>query len=134
MFPPRATMTFDDLESEALKRTSDERAKLAYSLLLSLDDEAATVAEEEIQKHWATEAKRRYREYLEGKVELVPGDEAIRRARSALRRSRAPGSELSDLDRLWNEEIERRCRAIDEGSARLVPSAEVFARAEASLG
>jgi hypothetical protein len=127
-------MTFDDLESEALKRPSDERAKLAYSLLLSLDDEAETETEEEIQKLWAAEAKRRYREYLEGKVELVPGDEAVRKSRAALRQSQAPGSELLDHDRLWNEEIERRCRAIDEGSARLVPAAEVFARAEAALG
>lgn len=78
-------MTFEDLESEALKRSTDERAKLAYSLILSLDDETAVETDPELRKLWAAEAKRRYREYLEGKVELIPGEEAVRRARAALR-------------------------------------------------
>jgi len=50
----------------------------------SLDGEVATETDAEIQKLWAAEAKRRYHEYLEGKVELVPGEEAVRRARAAL--------------------------------------------------
>jgi hypothetical protein len=78
-------MTFEDLESEALRRSTDERAKLAYSLILSLDDETAIETDPELRKLWAAEAKRRYREYLEGKVELIPGEEAVRRARAALR-------------------------------------------------
>jgi hypothetical protein len=78
-------MTFEDLESEALKRSTDERAKLAYSLILSLDDETAVETDPELRKLWAAEAKRRYREYLEGKVELIPGAEAVQRARAALR-------------------------------------------------
>ena len=77
-------MTFEDLKSEALKRSPDERVQLAYWLLLSLEDETAT--ETEVQKLWAAEAKRRYREYLDGKVELIPGEEAVQRARAALRR------------------------------------------------
>jgi hypothetical protein len=84
MFSLRATMTFEDLESEALRRSTDERAKLACSLILSLD-EPAVETDPQIQKLWAAEAKRRYREYLEGKVELIPGEEAVRRARAALR-------------------------------------------------
>jgi hypothetical protein len=85
MFPLQTTMKFEDLESEALKRPTDERAKLACSLILSLE-ESTVETDPELRKLWAAEAKRRYREYLEGKVELIPGEEAVRRARAALRR------------------------------------------------
>lgn len=64
-------------------RPTDERAKLACSLILGLDDDTAVETDPEIRKLWAAEAKRRYREYLEGKVELIPGEEAVRRARAA---------------------------------------------------
>lgn len=77
-------MTFEDLKSEALRRSADERVQLAYWLLLSLEEETGTDAE--VQKLWAAEAKRRYREYVDGKVELIPGEEAVQRARAALRR------------------------------------------------
>lgn len=38
-----------------------------------------------IERLWAEEAERRYQDLLDGKVKAVPGEEAIRRARAALR-------------------------------------------------
>ncbi len=39
----------------------------------------------DIEPLWAEEAERRYQEYLDGKVEAVPGEEALRRIRATLR-------------------------------------------------
>lgn len=37
----------------------------------------------ELERLWAEEAERRYQDYLDGKEEAVPGEEVIRRLRSA---------------------------------------------------
>ncbi len=39
----------------------------------------------ELERLWAEEAERRYQNYLDGKEEAVPGEEAIRRIRTTLR-------------------------------------------------
>jgi hypothetical protein len=39
----------------------------------------------ELGRLWAEEAERRYQDYLDGKEEAVPGEEAIRRVRATLR-------------------------------------------------
>ena len=39
----------------------------------------------ELERLWAEEAERRYQDYLDGKEEAVPGEEAIRRIRATLR-------------------------------------------------
>lgn len=71
-------MNAEELESEALKLPYDEREKLAHALMLSLDSDP------EVVKLWVAEAERRYEDYLEGRVEAVPGDEALRRIRASL--------------------------------------------------
>ena len=71
-------MKFDDLKSEALKLSSDERERLAHELMLSLDSDLEAV------KLWVAEAERRYDDYLEGKAEAAPGEEALRRIRASL--------------------------------------------------
>ena len=38
----------------------------------------------EVAQLWAEEAERRYQEFLDGKVEAVPGEEALKRIRAAL--------------------------------------------------
>jgi len=43
-------------------------------------------ADPELERLWAEEAERRYQDYLDGKEEAVPGEEAIRRIRATLRR------------------------------------------------
>lgn len=71
-------MKFEDLKVEALKLSSDERERLAHELMLSLDSDP------EVVKLWVAEAERRYEDYLEGRAEAVPGEEALRRIRASL--------------------------------------------------
>ena len=44
----------------------------------------------EIKQLWADEAERRYQEFLDGKVEAVPGEETLKRIRAALKTSTDP--------------------------------------------
>ena len=77
-------MSFEDLVREARKLPLDEKKDLGYSLIRV--DSAEEEEEREIERLWAEEAERRYQDYLDGKVEAVPGEEAIRRIRAALRK------------------------------------------------
>lgn len=69
---------FETLEAEALKLTTSERAKLAEHLIASPDEDS------EIEEVWATETTRRIADIENGTVQLIPAEEAIARARSAL--------------------------------------------------
>ena len=71
-------MNAEELESEALKLSYDERERLARALMLSLDSDP------EVIQLWVAEAERRYESYLKGRAEAVPGEEALRRIRAAL--------------------------------------------------
>ena len=71
-------MNAEELESEALKLSYDERERLARALMLSLDSDP------EVVQLWVAEAERRYENYLKGRAEAVPGEEALRRIRAAL--------------------------------------------------
>ena len=77
-------MSFEDLVREARKLPLDEKKDLGYSLIRV--DSAEEEEEREIERLWAEEAERRYQDYLDGKVEAVSGEEAIRRIRAALRK------------------------------------------------
>lgn len=70
---------FETLEAEALKLTVAERAKLAEHLIASLDEDS------EIEEAWAAETDRRIAEIEAGTAQLIPGAEAIARARAALK-------------------------------------------------
>lgn len=72
-------MSYDDVKREALKLAGDEQLELAYRLIrnIGVDEEEGR----EIDRLWVEEAERRYREYLDGKMDAVPGEEAIRRIR-----------------------------------------------------
>lgn len=70
---------FEALEAEALKLTTAERAKLAEHLIASLDEDT------EIEGAWAAEVERRIAEIEAGAVSLIPAEEAIARARAALK-------------------------------------------------
>jgi putative addiction module component (TIGR02574 family) len=76
-------MKLEELEQEALKLPVEGRAKLAHVLILSLDQDVEP--DPENQKLWVEEAERRYQDFREGKAEAIPGDEAFRRVRAALR-------------------------------------------------
>jgi putative addiction module component (TIGR02574 family) len=74
-------MTMRDLQTAALKLPVSRRARLAATLLSSLDsDEPA-----EIEDAWMKEADRRYRAYKSGKLQAIPAADAIRKARESLR-------------------------------------------------
>jgi putative addiction module component (TIGR02574 family) len=56
--------------------TLEERAELAGTLLLSLDEPS----ESEAERLWLQEAKRRLQEFREGKVKGIPAEEVFDRA------------------------------------------------------
>jgi putative addiction module component (TIGR02574 family) len=71
-------MSVQEIEAEALKLPSHERARLAEVLIASLD------AEDELTRAWADEAERRFEELRSGAVEAVPAEEVFTRIRSRL--------------------------------------------------
>lgn len=76
-------MKLEDIKLEALKLPTEDRAELAQTLDMSLEEDDAADAEHE--KLWKAEIERRCREIDEGRAELVPAEEVFRRARAALR-------------------------------------------------
>ena len=70
-----------ELESEALKLSRRERARLAQRLIRSLDKEVAADAE----KLWLQEAERRLSELKSGKVAGISAEKVIKKARATLR-------------------------------------------------
>jgi putative addiction module component (TIGR02574 family) len=72
----------DRLAEQAMKLPGESRARLADLLVESLDAEELG----RIDRLWVAEAKRRRDEVRSGHVKTVPGDEARRRVRSAIRR------------------------------------------------
>ena len=74
-------MTFQNIESKAMKLPPKDRGKLALALLESLDEADPT----EIEHRWLAEAERRYRAFRGGRTKTTPAKEAIARARKALR-------------------------------------------------
>ncbi len=82
--PYRAVMatSVERLAEEALKLPSESRARLADLLVESLDADALS----RIDRLWAAEAKRRRDEVRSGGAKTVPGEQARRKVREALRR------------------------------------------------
>ena len=70
-----------EVESQALKLSRRERARLAHRLISSLDQEADPDAE----RLWLAEAERRLAELKSGKVAAIPAERVIKKVRSALR-------------------------------------------------
>ena len=73
-------MTIEQLVSEALRLPPMERELLAESLIQSLEPDL------EWERTWASEARRRQDEIDSGQVTPIPAEEAMQRARAALRR------------------------------------------------
>ncbi len=71
-------MTIDQLESEALKLPRHVRARLAETLISSLDEDS------EIEQAWEEEAERRYQRYLAGEEDTVSAAEALAEIRTEL--------------------------------------------------
>ena len=71
-------MTLPDIESEALKLSRAERARLAESLLESLDD----LTDDEHERLWVDEAKRRDQEFEQGLQQGKPAEVVFRQLRA----------------------------------------------------
>lgn len=69
-------MSVQEIEAQALKLPSHERARLAEVLIGSLDEE------DEIARAWADEAERRLEELRSGAVQSVPAGEVFARIRA----------------------------------------------------
>jgi putative addiction module component (TIGR02574 family) len=69
-----------ELESQALKLSRRERARLAQRLIASLDQDV----EADTERLWLAEAERRLAELKSGKVAGIPAEKVIRKVRSAL--------------------------------------------------
>jgi hypothetical protein len=73
-------MTIEQVEAEALKLGARARAKLAETLLRSLED----LSEEEIERLWAQESLRRDDELEAGTATARDAEEVFRDARARL--------------------------------------------------
>jgi hypothetical protein len=74
--------TVEQLAEQAMNLPIESRARLADLLVESLDaDELG-----HIDRLWVTEAKHRRDEVRSGRVEAVPGEEALRKVRDVVRR------------------------------------------------
>ena len=71
--------TVEELEAEALRLSSGERARLVERLIVSLDSDP------EIEEAWAAEVERRHAEIERGAVSLLPGPETLAKLRSEFR-------------------------------------------------
>jgi putative addiction module component (TIGR02574 family) len=69
---------FEEILQQALALPEEERARLVDHLLHSLN----ALTQNEIDQAWTEEIERRVREIEEGKVELIPGEEVMKKLRS----------------------------------------------------
>ena len=74
--------TVEKLADQAMNLPTESRARLADLLVESLD--AGELGR--IDRLWVAEAKRRRDEVRSGRVETVPGDEALQKVRDIVRR------------------------------------------------
>ena len=74
-------MNLKQIKNQALDLSEEERAQLTQKLILSLESSN----EEELDKVWLLEAKRRAVELDKGEVQAVPADEVRKKAKALLR-------------------------------------------------
>jgi hypothetical protein len=84
-------MSFGHLLDVTLMLSLGERTDLAYYLLRTVEKDP------EYEREVMEEVMRRYREYEEGKVEPLSGEEVLASLREELEASRPPGFEIPTL-------------------------------------
>lgn len=77
----RMAITVERLAEQALKLSGEARARLADLLVESLD--ATDLGR--VEQLWVSEASRRRDEIRSSQVKPIPGEEALRKARTALK-------------------------------------------------
>ena len=75
-------ITLEKLAAEAMSLPPESRARLADLLVESLEGQDFGA----VDRRWIAEAIRRRDEVRTGQVKTIPGDEALRRVRDAVRR------------------------------------------------
>lgn len=75
------TINFKKLEREVRALGPHEKAALARTLIEDLD----ASLDQDAEQVWVEEAQRRYKAYLSGELDAVPGEEAMQRARQRLK-------------------------------------------------
>jgi putative addiction module component (TIGR02574 family) len=76
----RIGVSFGVLSRQARKHSPDDRIELSYNLLQSVDDEE----DPEYERLWMEEIERRYRDFEEGRIEAIPGDQVLAELRAKL--------------------------------------------------
>ena len=74
-------MNLKQIENQALDLSEEERAQLAQKLILSLESSN----EEDLDKEWPLEAKRRAVELDNGEIQAIPAEEVRKKAQALLR-------------------------------------------------
>lgn len=74
--------TVEKLAAQAMTLPTESRARLADLLVESLDAQELG----HIDRLWIAEATRRRDDVRSGRIETIPGDEALRKVRDAMRR------------------------------------------------
>ena len=75
-------LTVEQIAEEALALPSEARAQLADRLVESLDP----TEDGYVQQLWSAEVRRRRDDVRAGRVQTIPGDEALERVRRAFTR------------------------------------------------
>ena len=73
-----------ELEQDALRLPAEDRARLAVSLLCSLEETGEDPVE--VEKIWVAEAKRRAQEFDNGSETAIPASELFARLKSKYER------------------------------------------------
>ena len=77
------TQAVENILDAALALSSSERAELVSRLIRSLDGPEPTPAEQaEIDAAWREEIRHRRRDVEEGKTQVVPGEEVMKKLRA----------------------------------------------------
>ena len=98
-----------ELEQDALKLSAEDRAKLAVSLLCSLEETGEDPVE--VEKLWVAEAKRRAQEIEDGSAVGIPAEVVLNKLRSKYEMIER-GTVDSDAGRtISNEDMARRIRS-----------------------
>lgn len=74
-------MKVKEIEEEALRLSSHERALLVEHLIGSLEPDDDPDAE----RAWIEEAERRYQDYKAGKTKTIPAEQVFKNARAKLK-------------------------------------------------
>jgi putative addiction module component (TIGR02574 family) len=72
---------FDEVQKQVQMLTPREKAALAHLLIEDLD----SASEADVEQLWIEESHRRHGAYLRGKMQSLPGDEVMARARTRLK-------------------------------------------------